>query len=197
MWVPTGKKAATEDYHNNINHKVFIHWFEHKLCKNLAQPSIIILNNTGYHKNKDILAKEKTIFNGWTFSNLHKGQLQVYLSHHKIAWEKSWTVAQLKEVAKPKYNTAPPLLKQITAQYGHKILFLPPYHSNHNPIENMWGHVKGYVARNQTKFTMDEVKRLVKEGIAKTTPEMWRNAIWKVNEMEEEMYVNDVDDELH
>jgi hypothetical protein len=38
IWVPTGKK--TDNYHNNINHKLFIHWFKNKLCKNLSCGSL-------------------------------------------------------------------------------------------------------------------------------------------------------------
>jgi predicted Zn-dependent protease with MMP-like domain len=41
-----------------------------------------------------------------------------------------------------------------------------------------------------------EVEVLVKEGINHVTPEMWRKAVEKVEQMEEEMFIDDVMDDI-
>lgn len=61
----------------------------------------------------------------------------------------------------------------------------------------MWGIVKGYVARNRRQFAMGEIERLTKEGVEHVTPEMWKKAIAKVEKMEDELFVNDIYDEIN
>ena len=43
-----------------------------------------------------------------------------------------------------------------------------------NPIELAWAHVKGYVAKHNKTFTLNEVENLVKQGISTVTPAMWQ-----------------------
>jgi transposase len=50
---------------------------------------------------------------------------------------------------------------------GHTVIRLPPYHCELNPIELVWSQVKGYVARNNTTFKMEDVRRLVYEAFDK------------------------------
>ena len=58
---------------------------------------------------------------------------------------------------------------------GHKVLRLPPYHCELNPIELIWSQVKGYVARENRTFKLAEVERLSREALAAVTPELWSN----------------------
>lgn len=94
------------------------------------------------------------------------------------------------------FDSSPMAIFDLVTRYGHLILFLPPYHSDFNPIENVWGIVKGYVTHNHTQFAKEEVECLVKEGINFVTPKMWQKAIEKVEEMEEEVFINDVYDDI-
>lgn len=52
------------DYHNNVDHTVFIQWFKEKVCCVLTQPSTIIMDNTAYHKVKKLSDEEKVIMGG-------------------------------------------------------------------------------------------------------------------------------------
>lgn len=197
MWVVKKSKSKTADYHENVDHSIFVKWFEEKVCHAVPEPSTFVMDNAGYHKVKTVSVEEKEIFEGRTFSNLRKSQLQRYLSHHRIKWEAGWTRDKLYHTAKEVHEASPPAIYEIAHRYGHNIIFLPPYHSDFNPIENMWGIVKGYVARNRRQFAMGEIERLTKEGVEHVTPEMWKKAIAKVEKMEDELFVNDIYDEIN
>ena len=48
---------------------------------------------------------------------------------------------------------------------GHDVIRLPPYHSEYKPIELNWELMKGYVARNNTTYRLDDVLRLMNEFV--------------------------------
>ena len=58
---------------------------------------------------------------------------------------------------------------------GHDVLHLPPYHCESNPIEMVWGDVKGYVGRENNTFKTNDVKDLIIKGFKTITPEKWTN----------------------
>ncbi|XP_022162788.1 uncharacterized protein LOC111028449 [Myzus persicae] len=47
------------------------------------------------------------------------------------------------------------------------VLRLPPYHAELNPIELAWSAVKNHVKQNNTTFKLNDVKKLLIEGIQK------------------------------
>jgi transposase len=51
----------------------------------------------------------------------------------------------------------------------------PPYHCEFNPIEMVWGDVKGYVGRENNTFKNNDVKDLIIKGFKTITPEKWTN----------------------
>ncbi len=65
-------KSKTADYHDNVNHSIFLEWFEEKICKALTIPSTFIMDNAAYHKVKILAEEETKIFDGRTFSQLSK-----------------------------------------------------------------------------------------------------------------------------
>jgi transposase len=46
------------------------------------------------------------------------------------------------------------------ASYGHKVLRLPSYHPELNPIEKIWASVKNWVAVHNTTFKLKDVEQL-------------------------------------
>ena len=54
---------------------------------------------------------------------------------------------------------------------GHDVLRLPPYHCEFNPIEMVWGDVKGYVGQENNTFKTNDVKDLIIKGFKTITPE--------------------------
>ena len=46
--------------------------------------------------------------------------------------------------------------KELIEKAGHKLLYLPPYSPDFNPIEHKWGHVKTKVKNIRDKFNTFE-----------------------------------------
>jgi transposase len=92
------------------------------------------MDNAGYHKVKAVSKAERAIFEGRSFSKLKKGQLQCYLTLHNIKWGPRWNRKDLYIVALEHWDEAMPAIVEIAHEYGHNIEFLPPYHSDLNPL---------------------------------------------------------------
>ena len=50
----------------------------------------------------------------------------------------------------------------IAKQAGHKVVGLPVAHSELNPIEIAWSQVKHFIQSHNKKFTLTEIKRLIR-----------------------------------
>ena len=71
---------------------------------------------------------------------------------------------------------APIILMSLTKEAGHRVLRLPPYHCQYNPIELIWAHHKGNVAK-KNNFKMEDLKNLVRESLSLITPQNWLEAV--------------------
>jgi transposase len=49
----------------------------------------------------------------------------------------------------------------------HQILYTPPYWPEFQPIEEIWGLIKNFVANNREDFSMNEADRLLTVGHSK------------------------------
>jgi len=70
--------------------------------------------------------------------------------------EKPITKKELLEIVYEHFEDNRSLYKieVLAEKYGHKIIFLPPYHPELNPIELCWGRVKNYIALHNTTYRM-------------------------------------------
>ena len=87
---------------------------------------------------------------------------------------------------KPLYLTDEAANKQ-----GHSILRLPVAHCELNPIELAWASVKNYIARRNTRYTLQEIERLTPDAFAHTTTDMWRNFCRHVVDVENDYIAKD------
>ncbi|XP_072022525.1 uncharacterized protein [Amphiura filiformis] len=173
------KKQGDGDYHHEMNAKTYEKWFSTQLLPHIPDNSIIILDNASYHSAKKELIPRR----GW-----RKKDIQLWLDKKGILWRKDMNIAELLELIKPlraQYDQRK--IDEMAKAAGHKVLRTPPYHCELNPIELVWGKAKGHVAGNNTSFKLDDVKKLMTEGLANVTPENWaayENHIIKIeNEM--------------
>jgi transposase len=62
-------------------------------------------------------------------------------------------------------------LDELTFQMDHKVVRLPPYYCQYNPIELIWTQVKGRVAEKNSTFKIADVETLVHKEIDAVTPD--------------------------
>jgi len=186
-WIPNAKlvfpaSKKSDDYHSNMNWRVFREWFENQLLKNIPDNSIIIMDNAAYH---NILAEETFPKPGHTIK-----RLQEWLTHNQIPWSTDMLKEELYAVCQrfaPKPEFA---LDRIVSKHGHTILRTPPYHPELQPIETCWAVVKGYVAAHND-FTMKKVWELLEDGFTKVTTNTINGIIKKVIKEEDSFWVED------
>lgn len=49
----------------------------------------------------------------------------------------------------------------IATKYNHLVYFTPPYHPTLQPIELLWGMIKGDIARNPAKNATELIERVL------------------------------------
>lgn len=87
---------------------------------------------------------------------------------------------------KPPYNKY--VVDEYVKSHGKEVLRLPPYHCELNPIELAWASVKQYVKMINTSFKLADVHRLLREGVDRSTPEMWKNLTRHIEKEEQRFW---------
>ena len=77
----------------------------------------------------------------------------------------------LDEVRRIKHIYDKYVIDEYEKSTGRKLLRLPPYHCDLNPIELAWAVVKGHVKANNTTFHLADVKQLLIQGVEKAASE--------------------------
>jgi transposase len=159
-------KTNSADYHNEMNGENFLEWFKTILPK-LNDNAVIVMDNAPYHSVK----MDKIPVISWK-----KADIMKWLQEKNIDFDDALVKAELLALVR---QHAPPYDKYVvdeTAKAANMtVLRLPPYHCELNPIELAWAQVKGYVKANNTTFKLNDVKQLLIDGVARVTPENWRN----------------------
>ncbi|CAG5032414.1 unnamed protein product [Parnassius apollo] len=88
-------------------------------------------------------------------------------------------------------------LSERTAE-GHTVLRLPPYHPDLNPIELVWGDLKGELARTAIDSNLDKKKEVLISLFTNYSAEKWFKCDDHVIKNELEYYETDrvFDDEI-
>ena len=175
------KSTDGRDYHSEMNAVVFTDWVEKQLLPALTEKTLIVMDNAPYHSVRDQTSVSPT-------SASRKGVMQEWLRENKIPFDSSLLKPQLYDIIQ--LHKPPPIYKidQLIRTHGHEILRLPPYHCDLNPIELIWGDVKGIVGRENSSFKLKDVEKLVNEALDGITQVKWEKCVRKVIEEIEEGY---------
>ena len=71
---------------------------------------------------------------------------------------------------------------------GHRVLSLPPYYSELNPIELIWAQLKGNIATKNTSYNLKVVRELLNEAFAAVNVERCRGCCRHVVEVEKALW---------
>lgn len=100
------------------------------------------MDNASYHSK--IINKAPT-------HNNRKSEIVDWLSRNNIEHESSFSKSELIDLCKKYKEKQKYVIDDIAAAHSHKILRLPPYHCEFNPIELIWAKVKTEVKKNKLK----------------------------------------------
>ncbi|XP_066958850.1 uncharacterized protein [Macrobrachium rosenbergii] len=166
------------DYHEQMNAEVFEKWFRNQLLPNIPPNCAIVMDNASYHS----MQQEKYPTSSWKKENIKH-----WLIENGEQPSDDLLKIELYELAKRRINNMGKKYKidEIAAEAGHKIVRIPPYHCQYNPIELIWAQVKSYIAKKNT-FKLADLKILVQEAVNNVTAENWKNAAEHVGKIQEE-----------
>lgn len=136
------------------------------MVPNLKPHSVVVIDNAPYH---NVLVEK--IPNSAT----RKADIQQWLADKQIAFDKALLKVELLELVKLNRPDVKYVIDEIFEKAGHNVLRLPPYHPVLNPIENIWGIVKGRVAKRNVNQNINGIKILAEEEFKKVTIDEWRN----------------------
>lgn len=144
------KKAQTGDYHKAFNGENFIKWWKEKLLPNLHQKSLIIMDNASYHKTYASHVPKP--------QKMKKAECIQFLAGHGVQLTGSEGAVAAKSMVRSyiknciKYEAT-----ELAEAQGHRVLFTPPHHSDLQPIELVWAHIKGNIGRKYDANTRLEL----------------------------------------
>lgn len=168
----------TGDYHGEMNSDNFIKWIKTQLIPNLPSRSVVVMDNASYHNTES--DKPPT-------SNSRKEIMKQWLDSKGVPYSLNDTKIELYEKIKEvRPKTSSYVVDTLLSEYGHSAIRLPPYHPELNPIENIWGILKNWVATRNVSFKLDDVKRLVEEKCANIGGSEWESVCAKAKRIEED-----------
>lgn len=140
-------QKVTKDYYSVFNSDSFCKWFREQVVDNLEVPSLIHMDNAEYHK-----AYPATVPK---WSRIKKGDAIVYLRKHGVKVDAVTSTSYvLKRQVKEYIESHEKLeVEKIAEAKGHKVIFIPPYHSDLQPIELVWAYVQGNIAQQYSEET--------------------------------------------
>ncbi|OQR86789.1 hypothetical protein ACHHYP_20449 [Achlya hypogyna] len=127
-WPAKEAKKSDQDYHGNSNAEQFERWF-FDLCKSASfdiGACIIYLDGAKYHKR---------VLNPQPVARWRKSDIEDWIRVHGIAYDRASVKAELLELTR--YHLKPPnyACVEIAKNWGHRVLYTPPYHPELQPIE--------------------------------------------------------------
>ncbi|KAH9112766.1 hypothetical protein LEN26_002882 [Aphanomyces euteiches] len=143
-----GRRKQPKDYHGMFNGTYFVDWFGTLLdeLEKLGKSNVhIVMDNAKYHKS----LPQDTPKYSWPKIRLQQacekyGLGYDYFDVKPVLWKK------LTEYIA---RNIEPIVVTMARSRGHTVVFTPPHHSDLQPIELVWGIVKGQVGRQYTTTT--------------------------------------------
>lgn len=159
----------TNDYHEEMNSEIFESWFFNVLAPAISPGSTIIMDNAPYHSR----VKDKA-----PTSSSRKGEMIDWLRKNNVSFPidaKKPELYNLVKIHKPILKSY--VIDSKATELGFKILRLPPYHCQYNPIEMVWSALKSYVKERNVTFKLKDIEKLFMESISSVTPENWTSYV--------------------
>ncbi|XP_054286969.1 uncharacterized protein LOC129002881 [Macrosteles quadrilineatus] len=163
------QSKKTVEYHEEMNAEIFEGWFFEVLLKSIPAGSIIVMDNAPYHSR---------VANKAPTSGSRKAEMVEWLSSRNIMFTPDMRKPELYNLIKlHKSQVTVYEIDKRAVQLGFKIIRLPPYHCNYNPIELVWANLKKYVSSRNSTFKLSDVQNLFMEAVNSLSQDDWRRCV--------------------
>ncbi|KAJ2954281.1 hypothetical protein O0L34_g2532 [Tuta absoluta] len=181
--------SKTGDYHGDMNTVNFHKWITERLLPNIPPNSVVVMDNAAYHCTQ--IDKKPTM-------SCVKRVMQDWLTRRNVLFDPSARKCDLMHIINQQHVEKQYRIDEIINAGGHTVLRLPPYHPDLNPIELVWGDIKGELARKAIDSNLDQKKEVLMSLFSKYSAEKWRKCDDHVKNIEEEYFKTDlvIDDEM-
>ena len=127
-------KSSTGDYHTEMNAANFMKWLQEMLIPNLPVKCLLVMDNAAYH-NVQVDRCPTTA--------TRKAEIQGWLQRHGIQYDAKMLKAESLQLCKQHKQAPKYVVDEVLRRHGHEAIRLSPYHADLNPIELIWGNLKG------------------------------------------------------
>ena len=178
-------------YKKNMNAENFEHWMINIILPRVPRKSVLVMDNCSYHKR--IPNKKPT-------SRHNKAGLINYIIDNDFGnllpeFLMSLTKLQLLQIIDSINIPQNIALYQPFKDKGVELLFLPPYHSEFNPVELVWSQVKPRVKQHNVEQNEAMCRQKIKEAFM-YCDQFWGNWVRKCeDEMRKRMELEYGDEE--
>ena len=153
---------------------------------NIPSNSLIVMDNAPYHSKQ--LNKAPT-------TQTRKSDIIKWLQENSIEHDPTHSRSELLQKArmnKERYQRYE--IDELASAAGHKILRLPPYYCQFNPIELVWAQVKNKIKKHNSNSnqSMKKVEEITKQAIQEVTKENWQKCIEHVHKIEKDYRAKDI-----
>ena len=127
-----------EEYHGNVDSALFERWFR-DLCIRIHKAygrCLMLMDGARSHKRRVDPPPP---------SSDRKAVIQQWLTEHNVTFDPKFTKPDLMDLVRENKGRAHYVVVDIAEEYGHHVLFTPPYHPELQPIEKIWAVVKNYL----------------------------------------------------
>ena len=174
------------DYHKYMTSQFYEKWLKNLVINGkIPRKSVIVMDNASYHKrqthcNPSMSMTKKTLIN---FVRDHD---RFQNADSLRNFRKKDIMAIIKEMnIQPEYAT-----DKILEEYDIRILRLPPYHCQFNPIEKAWSGMKRKVRRkNIIDWSVEVVREKIKQALIEEN-EHWDAYVRHCKKIENQEYEN-------
>ena len=114
-------------------------------------------------------------------------EIKKWLTDRNIAYNQGSLKPELYALVKDNKPDKEYVVDNLIKAQGHIPLRTPPMNCELNPIEELWGMVKNYVARRNSTFKLKDMQRLTKIAIQNISKDTIRKTFARVIKIEDQM----------
>ena len=173
-----------------MNSENYCKWLKNEVLPKLESPTVIVMDNAKYHS-VEIDKKPN--------STSTRSYIMDWLTQHGVPYNDTDTRSQLLQAARNVHHEKRYFIDELIMEHGHLPLRLPPYHPDLNPIELLWGEIKGELARQTIGSSLQQKEEILRKLFSEYSPQKWKKCCEHVKKIEDQYLgqENRVDSEIN